>query len=53
MNHVLHTRNHDVPATTLKTTPPRSNEGPLEDYSEVFLSHARVYVFADKYDIEP
>lgn len=38
---------------TFGTQTSRSNEGPLEDYSEVFLSHARVYVFADKYDIEP
>lgn len=44
---------YHVPETTFSTPPPRSNQGPLEDYSEVFLSHARVYVFADKYDIEP
>lgn len=43
---------YNVPATSL-SDPPRSNLGPLEDYSDVFLSHARVYVFADKYDIEP
>ena len=30
---------------------PRANTSPLEDYSPVFLSHVRVYVFADKYDI--
>lgn len=24
-----------------------------EDYTEVFLCHARLYVFAEKYDIEP
>lgn len=29
----------------------RANAGPCEDYSEVFLSHARVYVFADRYDV--
>lgn len=29
----------------------RPNEGPCEDYTEVFLSHARIYVFADKYDV--
>lgn len=46
-------RNYDVPETAFSTPPPRSNQGHLEDYSEVFLSHARVYVFADKYDIEP
>lgn len=30
----------------------RANEGPDKDYSEVFLSHAKVYVSADKYNIE-
>ena len=33
--------------------PPRANFSPSEDYTEVFLSHARVYVFAEKYDIQP
>ena len=32
---------------------PRSNLHPREDYTEVFLSHARLYVFAEKYDIQP
>lgn len=32
---------------------PRSNEVPQEDYTEIFLSHARLYVFAEKYDIQP
>lgn len=31
----------------------RANQDPSEDYSEVLLSHARVYVFAEKYDIQP
>lgn len=31
---------------------PRPNTDHEEDYSEVFLSHARLYLFADKYDIE-
>ena len=35
------------------TSGPRSNLHPLEDYTEVFLSHARLYVFAEKYDIQP
>lgn len=30
----------------------RANEGPDEDYIPVFLGHARVYVFAEKYDIQ-
>ena len=32
---------------------PRGNKAPEEDYTEVFLGHARMYVFAEKYDIEP
>ena len=31
----------------------RGNKAPEEDYSEVFLGHARMYVFAEKYDIQP
>ena len=33
--------------------PPRPNQKPEENYSGVFLSHARLYVFADMYDIQP
>ncbi|KAL7956806.1 hypothetical protein V8C34DRAFT_287529 [Trichoderma compactum] len=36
--------------TTLFT--PRKNTENCEDYSGVFLSHARLYVLADKYDIK-
>ena len=32
---------------------PRGNKAPEEDYTEVFLGHARMYVFAEKYDIQP
>ena len=32
---------------------PRSNLYPQEDYTEIFLCHARLYVFAEKYDIQP
>ena len=32
---------------------PRPNRSPEEDYTEVFLSHAQLFVFADKYDIQP
>ena len=32
---------------------PRKNRESCEDYTEVFLCHARLYVFADKYDIGP
>ncbi|CAF9940416.1 MAG: hypothetical protein ALECFALPRED_008662 [Alectoria fallacina] len=31
---------------------PRPNENPEEDYTDVFLSHAQLYVFADKYDMQ-
>jgi len=30
----------------------RANKGPEEDYTEVLLGHARMYVFAEKYDIQ-
>lgn len=42
-----------VPETSNHSTSPRANLGPAEDYTEVFLSHARVYVFAEKYEIQP
>ncbi len=32
---------------------PRANSAPYEDYTNVFLSHAHVYVFAEKFDIQP
>ena len=32
---------------------PRENRESCEDYTEVFLCHARLYVFAEKYDIGP
>ncbi|KAL2036743.1 hypothetical protein N7G274_010538 [Stereocaulon virgatum] len=41
-------RNHSI-----SPTQPRENQALEEDYTEVFLSHARLYVFADKYDIQP
>ena len=31
---------------------PRPNKSPDEDYTPIFLAHARLYVFADKYDIQ-
>ncbi|KAL5085713.1 hypothetical protein Trisim1_010059 [Trichoderma cf. simile WF8] len=39
-----------APPTALFT--PRKNMESCEDYSGVFLSHARLYVLADKYDIK-
>lgn len=32
---------------------PRANTTPSEDYTDVFLSHARLYVFAEQFDIQP
>ena len=34
-------------------SPPRHNMNPGEDYTDVFLSHARLYVFAAKWLIQP
>ena len=42
----LRTEVADIPPT-------RVNQNESEDYTEVFLSHARLYVFAEKYDIQP
>ena len=33
--------------------PPRANKDSTEDYTAVFLCHARLYVFADQFDIQP
>ena len=38
---------------SMPTVQPRKNSEPCEDYTEVFLCHARLYVFADKYDVGP
>lgn len=46
-------REYTVRQTTISIPPTRANRGPNEDYTEVFLSHARLYVFADKYAILP
>ncbi|OCL01747.1 hypothetical protein AOQ84DRAFT_306105, partial [Glonium stellatum] len=32
---------------------PRKNRDATEDYTDIFLCHARLYVFAEKYDIAP
>ena len=44
-------RNTDLSPYTV--TPARANKGPEEKYEEVFMGHARMYVFAEKYDIQP
>lgn len=46
-------REYTIHPVVLQAPPPRPNKSHQEDYTDVFLSHARLYVFADKYDIEP
>ena len=46
------TRNPSVRKEAISISPPRHNQAPNENYTDVFLSHARVYVFAEKYDIQ-
>ena len=45
-------RNPSVRKEAISICPPRHNQASNEDYTEVFLSHARVYVFAEQYDIQ-
>ena len=45
-------RRYTVRQSILHTPPSRANQSQEEDYTDVFLSHARLYVFADKYDIQ-
>lgn len=44
------TRTSTVPKPAFK---PRKNRESCEDYTDVFLCHARLYTFAEKYDIAP
>ena len=37
---------------SIKIPPPRRNRNSTEVYRDVFLSHARLYVFAEEYDIQ-
>ena len=39
--------------TSMPTFQPRTNREACEDYTEVFLCHARLYVFADTYNVGP
>ncbi|KAI9808038.1 MAG: hypothetical protein M1827_007544 [Pycnora praestabilis] len=43
---------HTVRREMISIPHTRANQGVNEDYTEVFLSHARLYVFAEKYDIQ-
>ena len=45
-------RKPTVRQDALQVPPPLPNQSSEEDYTDVFLSHARLYVFADKYDIQ-
>lgn len=44
---------YNVPGAPKYSFHPRKNLESCEDYKDVFLSHARLYVFAEKYDISP
>ena len=46
-------RKETVRKTSISLPQPRRNQKRNENYTEVFLSHARLYVFAEKYDIQP
>ena len=46
-------KQYDLVLSPYSTPSARANKGPEEDYTEVFLGHARMYVFAEKYDIQP
>ncbi|KAL8858394.1 MAG: hypothetical protein Q9178_005075 [Gyalolechia marmorata] len=45
-------RKATVRRDSISVPPPHPNQGPEEDYTGVFLSHAQLYVFAEKYDIQ-
>ena len=45
-------RQPKVREESIAIPPLRANQDPREDYTEVFLSHARLHVFAEMYDIQ-
>lgn len=47
----LSSRIYRIHPSRIDIPPIRANQGPQEDFTEVFLSHARLHVFADMYDI--
>ena len=49
----FYSRKYETRQHTITIPSPRSNQGPTENYTPVFLSHAHLYVFAGKYDIFP
>lgn len=46
-------RKETVRQSFISILPVRKNQDYSEDYSEIFLCHARLYVFADLYDVQP
>lgn len=45
-------RKSTVRQERISIPPPRPNQSSEEDYTNVFLSHAQLYVFAEKYDVQ-
>ena len=45
-------RKPEILKSAIEITPPRRNQFYGEDYTEVFLCHAQLYVFADEKDIQ-
>ena len=43
---------YNIRQAVLEVPSPRPNQSSEEDYTDVFLSHARLYVFADMYDVQ-
>ena len=52
LKEVFINRRFRVSQSASEAPPPRPNQHPGEDYTDVFLSHVQLYVFADKYDIQ-
>ena len=50
---VFYTRKPVVRRSAIKISPPRRNRTVTENYTNVFLCHAQLYVFADAQDIQP
>lgn len=52
MKHAFDSRRPLKRKSAIKVPSPRGNKSSAEVYKDVFLSHARLYVFADKFDIQ-
>lgn len=53
MKEAFISRKHSVRRDMISPPPTRANRNANENYTEIFLCHARLYVFAEKYDIQP